>query len=276
MEYGLKNIFRFYDDKSKQNRYYDYVHGNLRTFKLTSNQYHFLAFQIAVPHGTVISDVAVYLTDLDGVETNVTSYLDTTGSDANLYIQSFTGDDYLIYNRHGNLGTLLPEGTYFLRVNDGSNNYYSEVFWIRSTTGYLILEYYNSTDIGAIDYTNPYYQFKNVFPLETKLVKPEYEYTEDGTEDGEGNFLPTFFKRTKKYRFVFYAPEYIVDAITLVPMCSNITVTTDYGESTSETITVEEFDVVDVAWTNSKGFAKITCEFRGDPVISTYYNTNIT
>ena len=56
---------------------------------------------------------------------------------------------------------------------------------------------------------------------------------------------------------------------------SDITVITDYGEDSSETISVEEFDVVDIAWNDGKGFAKVVCEFRGDPVVLTYYSNNV-
>ena len=279
MQYGLKNIFRFYDDKEKQNRYYDYVHGNITTWRLSTPTTLLPAFQISIASGKVIGDVTVYLVDLDDSATDITAYFDTTGSDATLYVQDFTSFEYLIYNASKALETSIAKGTYYLKVDVSSVLYYSEVFCVVDTTGYLSVSYYNSSDVASIDYTNTgHEQYANKLLVKTGLTKPEYEYEEEGTENGDGVFLPTFMSTTKKYKFVFYAPEYILDALSIIPMHDNVTVVTNSGQSTSETITVarNKFYITDIAWSDTKGFAKVSCEFRTDPVITTLYANNVT
>jgi len=279
MQYGLKNIFRFYDDKEKQNRYYPYVHGNITTWRLSTPTTLLPSFQIQVATGKVIGDVTVYLVDLDDAETDITAYFDITGNDATLYIQDFDDFEYLIYNASKALETSIGKGTWYLKIDVDSVLYYSEVFCVVDTSGYLSIEYYNSSDVDSIDYTNgDYEQYTNKLLINTKLTKAEYEYEEEGTENGDGEFLPTFMKRTKRYKFVFYAPEYILDAITLIPMHSSVTVITDSGEGTTETITVarNKFYVNDIFWTDTKGFAKVSCEFWTDPVVVTNYANNVT
>lgn len=266
---------RFYDEVEKQNKNYAYVNGNLRTWKLYTDIYHFPAFQIQVDSSdTSSSDVTVYLVDMtDLSETDITSKFTW---DTDLYIETFTSYNYLIYNRNGNLSPTLTEGTYYLKVV-ATDTFYSEVFCVCDLTGKLIIDYYGDNDIDSIDYTNgAKLQFQNKLILDTKLVKPQYNYYEEGTEDGEANFIPTFQKVTKRYQFVFYAPEYVIDAVTLLPMHDTISVTTEYNETETETISVEEFDVMNVEWTDTKGFAKVTCEFRADPVIKTYHANDIT
>jgi len=279
MQYGLKNIFRIYDDKSKQNRYYPYVHGNITTWRLSTPTTILPSFQVSIASGKTISDVTVYLMDLDDSATDITAKFDITGTDATLYVKDFTSFEYLIYNASKNLESAIGKGSYYLKIDVDSVLYYSEVFHVVDTTGYLSVEYYNSSDIDSIDYTNgDYAQFSNKLLVNTKLNKAEYEFEEEGTEDGDGEFLPTFMKRTKKQRFVFYAPEYILDAITLIPMHSTVTVTTNLGGSYLEIFSVarNKFFVTDIGWTDTKGFARVTCEFWTTRVVVTHSANNVT
>ena len=285
MEYGLKVPFRFYDVKDKQNRYFDYVHGNLRTWRLVTDIYHVPTFQIQVDSAiTASSDVIVYLVNAgDDSEENITTKFTW---DTDLYIETFTSYNYLIYNRSQNLVSNLDEGTYYLKVSVTNPDapptyvsYYSEVFNVRSITGYTVITYYSDMDIDGIDYTNgAKAQFENKIIMDNKLFKPEYINEEEGTEDGEGNFLATFKRRVKNYKLVFYAPEYIADAVSLISMHEHITLTTEVNESFEETLTVIEdsFAVTGLEWNDGKAFAKITVEFRTGQVIKTNFADNIT
>jgi len=278
MEYGIKNVFRFYTDLSMQNRYYDYVNGNIRTWKLLTDIYHVPTFQISIDGAvTSASDVQVNLIDLvDDSSTDITSYFTW---DTDLYIEEFTDYNYLIYNRSKNLNTNLENGTYYLKITVDSTNYYSEVFCVKSIIGTTIITYYSDMDIDGIDYTNgAKTQFQNKIIVPNKLFKPDYLTESEGAEDGEGNFLATFKSRVKNYKLVLYVPEYIVDAMTLIGMHEHITVITDNGESYAETLTVEQdsFEVTSIEWTEHKSFAKVTCEFRTGRVVKTNFANNIT
>jgi len=285
MEYGLKNPFRFYDDVSKQNRYFDYVHGNLRTWRLVTDIYHVPTFQIQVDSAiTAASDVVVYLVDAaDDSEVNITSKFTW---DTDLYIETFTSYNYLVYNRSQNLTSNLDEGTYYLKISTTNPSappsylyFYSEVFNVRSITGYTVITYYSDMDIDGIDYTNgAKAQYQNKIIMDNKLFKPKYITEEEGTEDGEGNFLATFKRRVKNYKLLFYAPEYIADAISLIPLHEHISITTEVNESFEEELAVIEdsFVVTGMEWNDGKGFAKITVEFRTGSVIKTNFANNIT
>ena len=277
MEYGIKNVFRFYDNKDKQNRYYDYVHGNLRTWSLYSDVYRVLPFQIQVTSGTQASDVVVYLVDpLDDAQVDISSYFTITGT-KDLYIETFTSYDYLIYNRNQNLNTAIPQGKWYLKITAGGETFYSEVFSVVDLAGKIIIDYYHTSDVDTIDYTNgAESQYSNKLILGTLFNKPEYIYTEEGIEDGNGSFIPTFRRRAKKYKFVFYAPEYVVDAVSLMPLHDVITVVTDYEGSSTESMTALDFQVADVEWNETKGFAKVTCEFRTGAVVITGCANNVT
>lgn len=274
MESGIKNAFRFYSDKSMQNRYFDYVGGNLRTWKLNTDVYRLLPFQIQVALNTEASDVVVKLCEaLDDSETDISSYF-VAGTD--LFTADFTSYTYLIYRRNQNLQTELIKGTYYLKVTVGATSYYSEVFNVVDPTGMIIIDYYHSSDIGTIHYNNSGDQYTNKLIVDTKLNRPEYEYEEEGIEDGDVNFIPTFQRLVKKYKFIFYAPEYVVDAVSLIPFHDSITIYTDYAESSIEQLNVLNFYVDSVEWNETKGFAKVTCSFRTGATIVTPHANNIT
>jgi hypothetical protein len=287
MNYGIKNVFRFYDQLAKQNRELDYVGGNTRTWQLLTDIYHVPAFQITIASDvTQASDVTVYLVNLsDDSETDISAYFTMAGlTTDDLYVQTFTSYNYLIYNRNQNLNTNLSLGGYYLKITSptaypaGITNYYSEIFTVKSLTGDLIVTYSDSADVDTIDYTNgDYSQFENKLIVPTVLQRPEWIIEEEGTEDGEGNFLATFQRLVKRYKFIFYAPEYILDALMLVPMCDTVTVVSENGETQEETLTVEDNTFkVTPEWTDTKGFAKVTCEFDVDAVIKTNCANNIT
>jgi len=93
---------------------------------------------------------------------------------------------------------------------------------------YILLEYSNSHDFGDIAYHN---SFINRVYLDADVSKPEYELLEEGIEDADGEFDPTFQKWAKKYSIVFYAQEFLVDALTLMTLHDQVYITLQNGES---------------------------------------------
>jgi hypothetical protein len=76
------------------------------------------------------------------------------------------------------------------------------------------------------------------------------------------------------YKMWFYAPEYIADAVSLIPLHDSVTIYTNYGESDQETGLIYDFNMT-TEWVETKGLAKISCEFRDQPVIKTTCANNI-
>jgi len=133
---------------------------------------------------------------------------------------------------------------------------------------YIIIEYSNSADFGNILYQN---DFANKLYLDADVSKPEYELLEDGIENGDGEFIPTFQKWAKKYSIEFYAQEFLVDALTLMALHDQINVTLKNGESSNVTdIEIAyEWDSTIECW------AKVTIKFSTSYITRTKCSENM-
>ena len=256
---------KFYDALEKQ----DFRKGystNRRVFQITDTT-HLPEFQIKLGLNDTFTSIALVNADTDVDD----SYTFGTGWSGQYEIKNYTTDAFsqLIYYRGASLNPVLPTGDYYLKVTTASDIYYSEVFSVLSDiTDHNILVWHNGTkDLGNIVY-NTTTQFKSTFIFSGTLAKPDYVIEEEGTEDGDGNTLITFQRRVKTYKLWFYAPEHIADAVSLIPLHDYVELTTHYGESNSQTGQVYDF-LVTTEWLESKGLAKITCEFRDQPIIKT-------
>jgi len=127
-------------------------------------------FQLVVPTGSTITaefnEVAIDLT-LSGLRT-----------------ESKPDHDVLIYSGLIPLGSGLASGTFFLKINDGVSDYFSEEFCFADITNMVKITYKHSEDYSistrSVDYLFPYtLNHENFFYAETSLVKPEYVYSTD-------------------------------------------------------------------------------------------------
>ncbi len=119
---------------------------------------------------------------------------------------------------------------------------------------YILIEYSNSVDFGDIVYHNG---FENKVYLNADVSKPEYELIEEGVENGDNEFSPTYQKWSKKYLIEFYAQEFLVDALTLMALHDQVTVTLKNGESSlvKDVEVSPEWDAKIECW------AKVTIKF---------------
>jgi hypothetical protein len=257
---------RFYNQVEKQDRFKPYV--TTRRFTQYTDSTHLPPFQISIVRaGTLTSLKLVNVLTLQ--ETTV-----TTGSD--FYIEDFNvlGVSYAIYDKSTALSA-IPYGDYYLKATFSVGVYYSEVFTVNDITGKSILTWRGTNDIGGIDYTNTgHSQFSNNLVFDCTLAKPEYIIEEEAVEDGDGNQLMTFQRSVKLFKFWFYGPEYIADALALVSLHDVVQFTTYYGLPESETGTIYDF-AMSAEWQETKGLAKITCEFRDSPIIKTTCANNL-
>ena len=93
---------------------------------------------------------------------------------------------------------------------------------------YLKFEYWNTCDLGKI-----YYQGgqKFTFYLDGDALEPFYEEVEDGQENGDGDFIPTYRRQIKKYIIrTSLIPDYLFDAIKRMELHDNIELTWKSGE----------------------------------------------
>jgi hypothetical protein len=91
---------------------------------------------------------------------------------------------------------------------------------------YIKLEWWDTCNVGNI-----YYEvgFKNKIFLDTDIGKPSYDILEEGEENGNGVFIKDYVRFQKIPQIQCYVPEYLADALSLLPLHSNIRVTFTNG-----------------------------------------------
>lgn len=144
------------------------------------------------------------------------------------YIKNLGEQDCIIYTAGTALGSALPNGQYYLRLTDGVNTWYSEIFTaVNDIAPYLKITWWDEQDFvmdaGTIVYSeNGVNIFKNILYLDSSLAKPEYPFEEEG-ETRDGYFFPVKQISEKRYRFAFWASEYLLDVMRFIRMA-------DYAE----------------------------------------------
>lgn len=140
-------------------------------------------------------------------------------------IKALTNIDVLVYTGTTAFANAFANGQYYAEISDGTNTWYSEVFTaVNDIEPYLKITWWDNEDFvmdaGTIVYTDP--AFKNVLYLDSALAKPEYNFEEEG-ETRDGYFFPTKQISEKRYRFAFWASEYLLDVMRFIRMA-------DYAE----------------------------------------------
>ena len=103
---------------------------------------------------------------------------------------------------------------------------------------YLKFEYWNTCDLGYLYYQGGQHFW---FFLDADVLEPFHEDIEDGQENGEGEFVPTYRKQTKKYQVKSsLVSDYLIDAIQRMKLHDHIELTFKTGE-------VEQIYNVDVS-----------------------------
>jgi len=93
---------------------------------------------------------------------------------------------------------------------------------------YLKFEYWNTCDLGNIYYQGGQHFW---FFLDGDVLEPFHEETEDGQENGDGDFIPTYRRGMKRYKIrTGLVPDYMVDAIQRMKLHDNIELTFKTGE----------------------------------------------
>ena len=153
-----------------------------------------------------------------------------------IYAKVVGDRDYFICPAQSQEGEQLLEiGQYYAEITDGDNTWYSEVFTVvEDLDAYLKIEWWDNDDFimdaGAIvyKYNSPTYpldmQFKNVLYLQSDIAKPEYNFEEE-VENRDGYAFPIKQISEKRYRFKFFASEYLLDVMRLIRMADHIKIT---------------------------------------------------
>lgn len=152
----------------------------------------------------------------------------------------------------------VQNGRYYMRCVFHGVTMYSEVFTVvNDIEPYLKLEWWDREDFimdaGAIVYTEPSY--KNTLYLDATIAKPQYNFEEEG-ETRDGYFYPIKMISDKRFRFSFFASEYLLDALRFVRMSDYVQVTKN-----RQVYSVDTF-LITPEWQNEGDVATVEAEFR--------------
>lgn len=271
------SVLPWYTSIDQQNARRWWVYN--RVYPLFTPAGFLLPWQLITPHNanlTVQSIRPVFLYDAHTNEQIGYDYTDQIRPMITKKEFAELGYDIWVFAGQLPLFTTIQNGQYYMMLRL-DRPYYSEIFTVvNDISPYLKIEWWDVSDFtmdaGTIVYTNP--AFKNVLYLQADIAKPEYTFDEEG-ENRDGYFFPTKQISEKKYRFAFFASEYLLDVMRFIRMADFAEITksgqrypldtfliTPEWEDNGDVASVEaEFDTATVAKKIGLGYIKAQ---RGD------------
>ena len=215
------SVLPFYGSIEEQNARKWWTYG--RVYPLFTPAGFLLPFQIITPHNAWttanISGATIYDANTGQQVAGITSEIRS-----GMTKKEFASLGYDVWVFPGQLPVLnsIANGRYYLLLTWGSWEHVavSEIFTVvNDIEPYLKITWWDADDFvmdaGTIVYKNP--TFKNVLYLQADLAKPEYPFEEEG-ETRDGYFFPTKQISEKRYRFSFFASEYLLDVMRFIRM----------------------------------------------------------
>lgn len=248
----LKVPFRFYTSLAESSMLRENCKGF--RYKLITPGDRLLPFMLRFPTPAVPSlpaHLKIYNSDTGAVDVIVADNITIEAID----YYRFGQWDYLVYKGGPLADVVIPSGFHYAEIEmmDGTK-FYSEEFWVDCDvlgsviTGdfsndfnddfsnqfleqglldglrkYTKLTWWSPCDIGNLLYQTGYI---NTLYLEAEPIKSDPEYLEEGSEDGEKNFIPKFVKLTDIVTMQDFMPEHVVDALSAVIIHPYVYVTT--------------------------------------------------
>ena len=253
------NVLAWYSDVSYQNHRKDYAFGEV--FPLVCPVKKALPFQIVrETRANAITKCELFNIN-DTLAEDVTTTMLANGLSIVRY--EALGYDVVVYHGIQNLSSTIGIGQYYLKITDGVDTWYSEVFcMIDNISLYTMIEYWNATNIdytgGCIDYSTPY--FRNLMYVPTQISRPEYPVEEEATKRDGYTFIAKQLS-SKLYKFNMLAPEYLCDAMRLMPLHDYVRITSNGTVYHAETFNVNP------VWQDGGYIAAVECEFETDTII---------
>ncbi|MCK9220197.1 MAG: hypothetical protein M0P47_09135 [Bacteroidales bacterium] len=258
MAKNLHTVFPFYTALLDQYRYRE---DSEKAPCLTVGSTNFLPFIIRTPHHASLATSEIEL-DLYDVATNTKQATYHWHGNAGFVMNITVGTtyDYVYYTGTAVTTPALPIGSFYLVVTHPDEVYYSETFQIvNSLTALVKLEFANNTTLSGI---SPY--FYQALYLNTTLKTPEY-IREDTGEKRNGILVKEKQVVIKSEALrVLLAPEYLVDALMLLPLMDNVYVTPQGGSQT----TYSEVRMKDPEWIETANGSRAKVEIQLLTVLS--------
>lgn len=251
------SVLPWYKSRDEQNARRWWVYG--RVYPLYTPAGMMLPFQIMRDHrsGSTITRFRLYRVD----GTLVGNFL-TSIREAGITIVKFESDGYDVIIFPGSLPVFgsIQNGQYYCELSDGTDTWFSDVFTVvNDIEPYLKIEWWDTEDFimdaARVVYKTSQWTFKNVVYLPSVLAKPEYTFEEEG-EERDGVFYPVKQISEKRYRFAFWAPEYLLDVMRLIRMSDYINI-----YSRGEKYAVDSF-LISPEWEENGDIAAVSAEFE--------------
>ena len=195
--------------------------------------------------------------DLGNNATDITSLLTLPT------LEALTSDSYFVYYG-GVIGGTLDCGKQYLRITTDAGTYYSDWFDAEDVTDdnwkCLKIDFSNICDLGNILYQTGFTQTAWLLsePMETS-----FPIEEEGVKNGEGLFVPTFRRQSKKYiARIANMPDFMVDVFNRMRLHDTVLLTDLVGDQ-NEVFNLE----VEHEWTDDKYYALITLTFDYDETV---------
>lgn len=256
---------KFYEDECNVTAKKSYCSDSLDTYD------YFMPLGIITPfliESSSLSISTIYLKSAKtGYVANVTAFFDIHSVGYGLYFQ-----DNATYSTSTSVNvraSILTVGgynepisdfirkngnVYYLVITDGFNPIlYSDIFGILNIglegdciqcSPYFSISWLSDCNVGDLRYKDiP--ELNNKVYLSTALSKPEYQYEEEGNNDGRGEFFAKFQSIKKIRKAEIFGNESLADALAMIPLHSQIHITDNDGN----TFSAGRF-LTDVNWQN--------------------------
>lgn len=173
-------------------------------------------------------------------------------------------------------GLDLPEGRAYVEITylDTTSihpleyHLYSDIVTcVADLSCYLRMNWYNTSNIyyegGYIPYMDgeESTDYINILYINSAIGKPEYKFNEEG-EERDGYFFASKQTSEKTYKFTFYAPESLCDAMRCIRMSDYIRITDQLGRGY-----VCDTFLMNVNWLEQGYYASIDAEFETDTIV---------
>lgn len=250
------SVLPFYSSKNEQDRFRSYAYGDIYPLYTPTNK--IPPFQIIVATGSwgQVQSARIMRASDDIEVLNIKPYM-TVG----LTKYQKTGYDVLVY-KGGSTITEIPEGQYYIIMNDGWRTIYSDVFTaVKDISHYTKIEWNDVDDLegdgwGIVYNMGSLGTFVNRLYLNVELGKPDYVFEEEG-ETRDGFFFPEKQISEKTYKCTILAPEYLCDVMRFIRMSDVISVVDSYGR----TYSVDTF-LITPKWQDQGNLASVEIEFQ--------------
>lgn len=252
------SVLPWYDSVSRQQHRKSYAQGQV--WPLLTKTKRLPPFQV-IKTSALTDPVTLFelISVENGASTDILANISVNG----LALDSFTGYDVISYTGTQDLTYPVSTGQYYAKMSDGTNTWFSEVFYIATDlTQAIKVSFWHDQPFvipgGHISYKEPFYNF---IYFSSEINRPSYPYDEE-LSDRDGYKFPIYSVSKKTFRFTALLPEYMIDVVRLIPQHHFVTI-----EQFGITYNVDYIIINPTGWVTPGHLNNVEFEFETDTVV---------